>query len=120
MRRCLYEHRLKLSLCMISTNRKKPFPLWFINAFALVNSNFFARERERERETRRFISYIYNLTHARKYNHFYLPGNLSLLLLFIEYIFNVLSSGKVLKQIAVGIPLRDKHVLSYCVYKLIT
>ena len=84
-----------------------------INTFVLVNSDILLereRERERERETQAIFIYD-NVAYTREYTHFSFSKNFPLALFFIEFYFKTLSRNKVLKKIAVRIPLTAKHVL---------
>jgi len=85
---------IKISLI----KRKHLSCLRLINALVLINSIFLI-ERERERERRAGLFLIHKcIAHARKYNHFFLSENLSLVLFLLKYIFSVLSYCKVLKR----------------------
>ena len=107
-----------LPVIMRSIEQKCSSHFELINTFVLVNSDILL-ERERERERERDAGVHLYLARARQDKHFYLNKKQPLSFFSIVCDFNILQKGKILKQIAVSIPLRAKRVYSlpkYSVY----
>jgi len=89
---------------MNSFEQKKSSPIELINTNVFVNSDIFL-EREKQ-------AHFLNITYACEYVRIFFSKNFSLALFFTAYIFNILSSDKILKCKAVYKPFTTEEVYS--------